>query len=140
VISSASESQAQRPLEGFVELVCGSVLIVASLFEDLESGEDVDGEAACAHAVRVWLDPRFKVGDGKGRGHEQHSHDEVLGCRSSVRGREGCCLEHKLTQVRQHATEDGQGGRGLLVEPVEDDAGLPLEVFERPLGRDRHDG
>jgi len=46
----------------------------------------------------------------------------------------------QLTQMRQHATEDGQGSRGLLVQPVEDDARLPLEVFERPLGRDRHDG
>jgi hypothetical protein len=46
----------------------------------------------------------------------------------------------QLTQVRQHATEDGQGGRGLLVQPVEDDTRLSLEVFERPLGRDRHDG
>jgi hypothetical protein len=45
----------------------------------------------------------------------------------------------QLTQVRQHATEDGQGSRGLLVQPVEDDARLALEVFERPLGRDRHD-
>lgn len=46
----------------------------------------------------------------------------------------------QLTQMRQHATEDGQSSRGLLVQPVEDDAGLPLEIFERPLGRDRHDG
>lgn len=42
--------------------------------------------------------------------------------------------------MRQHATKDGQGSRGLLVQPVEDDTRLPLEVFERPLGRDRHDG
>jgi hypothetical protein len=58
----------------------------------------------------------------------------------SCQSEEGMLPWTQLTQVRQHATEDGQGGRGLLVQPVEDDAGLPLEIFERPLGRDRHDG
>jgi hypothetical protein len=42
--------------------------------------------------------------------------------------------------MRQHATEDGQGSRRLLVQPVEDNARLAFEIFERPLGRDRHDG
>lgn len=41
--------------------------------------------------------------------------------------------------MRQHATEDGQGSRGLLVQSVEDDARLALEVFERPLRGNRHD-
>jgi hypothetical protein len=42
--------------------------------------------------------------------------------------------------MRQHAAEDGQSRRGLLVQSVEDDTGLRLEVVKRPLRRDRHDG
>lgn len=74
--------------------------------------------------------PNIEFREQQGRGHVEEGLHEDLGCAGLSAGRAKGTWHRGVwhTQWRQHATEDGKGSRGLLVELPEGGAGQLLQV------------
>lgn len=86
--------------------------------------------------LTIGFDPRFQIRSGERILHVEQSHHNTF-----------CWdwLEHLaqmwtniLTQIRQHAPENCQGCRRLLIQFIERSTRQLLEVLERAIGGDGH--
>ena len=83
------------------------------------------------------MDPKVKISEGQRLIHVQHRHDECFGCICSAL----ISLVHRVrshTQMREHASEDGQSCWRLLIQSSKCCTWKPLQVLERGERRDWH--